>query len=151
MRTLTALSLLCILVGCATNQTYRVAVTNDTQEPITIGLVKEGDPYQDQWASPELAATQNRAPDSRMWAAIPPGKTADTGPVKGRFRGDAQAILRVYEGDLNLSGILAINRDQPNRMDIPLHPGMNHITVTEQGVRLHAMRDTPSGEVAVDQ
>ena len=151
MRTLTALPLLCLLVGCATTRTYRVSVTNDTPSAITIGLVKDGDPYQDQWAPPEIAVSQGRTPDSKLWAAIPAGRTADTGPVKGRFFPSSHAILRVYEGDLNLSGILAINRDQPNRMDIVLHPGLNHITVTEKGAQLEAMHDTPKGPEPVEQ
>jgi hypothetical protein len=76
-----------------------------------------------------------------MWAAIPPGKTADTGKVTGKFERHAVAVLRVYEGKLNLSGILAVSRDQPNRLDLPLRPGENHFTITQQGEKLFASPD----------
>jgi len=139
MRTPTALLLLCTLVGCASTRTYEVSVRNDTTEPITIGLVKDGDPFERAWISPEDAAIAQQEPDASMWASIPPGKTADTGAVSGKFNHSAQAILRIYEGKLNLSGILAISRGQPNRLDIPLHPGMNRFTVTQRTVQLEAM------------
>jgi hypothetical protein len=139
MRTHTALLLLCTLVGCASTRTYEVSIKNDTTEPVTIGLVKEGDPFERSWVSPEDAAIAQQEPDSSMWASIPPGKTADTGLISGRFNPSAQAILRIYEGKLNLSGILAISRGQPNRLDIALHPGMNRFTVTQPGTQLEAM------------
>jgi len=145
MRTPTALLLLCTLVGCASNRTFEVSVKNDTAEPLTIGLVKEGDPFERAWVSPEDAAIAQQEPDPSMWASIPPGKTADTGPVSGKFNPSAQAILRIYEGKLNLSGILAISRGQPNRLDIRLHPGMNQFTVTQPSTQLVA---TPGPEGA---
>ena len=148
MRILTAAVLLGVLVGCAETRTYQVSVKNNTGDPITIGLVKEGEPFEPQWASPEDAAIDGYEPSPRMWAAIPPGKTADTGSVQGKFDQNAQAYLRVYQGSLNLSGILAISRGQPNRIDIPLHPGMNQFTVTRQGDRFTATRP---GDAAVAQ
>jgi hypothetical protein len=140
MRILIALPLLCILVGCAATRTYQVSVKNDTANTITIGLVKEGDPFEPDWASPEEAAIAGQEPVPHMWAAIPPGKAADTGRVQGKFNSKAEAILRVYEGKLNLSGILAISRDQPNRRDILLHPGLNRLTITQQDGKIEATR-----------
>ena len=146
MRTFTAISMLCLLVGCAQTRSYDVTVKNDTPDAVTIGLCKEGDPFEPQWASPEEAAIAGQEPSARMWAAIPPGKTASTGAVQGKFNSKAAAVLRIYEGKLNLSGILAISRDQPNRLDILLHPGMNRLTVTRHDGRLEAAReeDAPS-------
>ena len=132
LRTLTALSLLVLATGCTTNQTFHVSVKNNTDDPITVGLVKEGDPYQKQWASPEQAAINGDRPSSEMWAAVPPGKTVDAGEVKGRFRRNAHAVLRVYKGDLNLAGILAVSRDQPERYDLVLHPGTNRVIVFDR-------------------
>ena len=138
MRTTTALLLLCTLVGCASTRTFEVSVKNETGEPITIGLVKEGDPFERNWVSPEDAAIAQQEPDPSMWAAIPPGKTADTGLVSGKFNPNAQAVLRIYEGKLTLSGILAVSRGQPNRLDIPLNPGMNRFVVTQPATQLIA-------------
>jgi hypothetical protein len=147
MRTLTVLAMLCLLAGCASTRTYEVSVRNETTDPLTIGLVKEGDPFEREWVSPEDAAIAQQEPSTKMWVAIPPGKTANTGPVPGRFNSRAAAILRIYEGNLNLSGILAISRGQPNRLDIRLHPGVNRFTVVQKGTQLEALRSegsTPS-------
>ena len=142
LRTLTTLSLLVLATGCTTNQTFRVSVKNDTDGPITVGLVKEGDPYQKQWASPEQAAINGERPSAEMWAAVPPGKTVDTGEVKGRFRRTAHAVLRVYKGDLNLAGILAVSRDQPERYDLTLHPGTNRVIVFDREGYIIAVDDS---------
>ena len=107
---------------------------------ITIGLVKEGDPFEPEWASPEEAAIAGQEPVAHMWVAIPPGKSADTGAGQGKFNSKAEAILRIYEGQLNLAGILAISRDQPNRRDILLHPGLNRLTITQHEGRIDATR-----------
>jgi hypothetical protein len=151
MPKLIALPLLVLLVGCAQTRTFEVSVQNNTPDPITIGLVKEGDPFQRDWESPEEAAIAQRQPSARMWAAIPPGKTAGTGPIKGRFDSKARAILRVYQGELNLSGILAVSRGSPGRMDIPLHPGMNRFIVSKQEDQLQAIRVDGGSPVPVDE
>ena len=141
MRTSTAIALLFVLAGCATTRTYQVSVKNQTGDAITIGLVKEGEPTERAWVSPEDAAIHGVTPSPEMWAAIPPEKTADAGPVKGRFKAHAIAVLRVYDGKLSLSDILAISRGQRNRIDIPLHSGLNRVIVTDADGRFSAIRD----------
>ena len=127
------------LVGCSATQTYQVSVRNNTNGPVTIGLVKEGGPFERQWASPEDAAIHDAEPSPRMWAAVPAGKTADTGPITGKFDNKSQAILRVYQGNLNLTQILSVNRDAPDRVDLPLHPGLNQIQVNDRNGRFEAV------------
>lgn len=141
MRTLTALSLLCMLVGCAHTRTYEVNLKNHADDWLTIGLVKEGGPMQADWEPPEMAVADQQKPSAVMWEQVPPDKAADTGKVKGRFFSNSQAILRVYEGKLGLEGMLAISRGQPNRVDIELHPGVNRFTITREGDRLVVERD----------
>jgi hypothetical protein len=143
MRTTIALTLLCLSVGCASNRTYDVAVKNQTDGWLTIGLIKEGGPIQPDWEAPEAALSNDRKPSALMWEHVPPGKTADTGAIKGRFFRDSQAILRVYEGKLGLEGMMAISRGQPNRIDIPLHAGLNRFEVTQQGEQLVSSREEP--------
>lgn len=140
MRILLAVVTLSFLMGCTATRTYQVSVRNDTSEPITIGLVKEGRPIEPQWVSPEQAAIHEVEPSSKMWAAIPAGKSADTGPVRGEFDRDAEAVFRIYQGNLKLPEILAVSRGQPNRIDILLHPGMNQFTVTDKDGQFRASR-----------
>ena len=133
--------MLALLAGCAQTRSYQVRVTNHTDEPITFGLVKEGGPIEPEWAPPELAAANDAQPSAAMWGAIPPGKTAGTNhPITGKFDRGSRAVLRVYQGNLSgkLAQILAINRDAPNRVDVQLHPGMNQVTITQNGERLIA-------------
>ncbi|HEY2588599.1 MAG TPA: hypothetical protein VGI81_22850 [Tepidisphaeraceae bacterium] len=141
MRTLTALPLLCLLVGCAHTRTYEVTLKNHADDWLTIGLVKEGGPAQPDWQAPEVAVSNEQTPSAMMWEHVPPGKAADTGQIKGKFFSGSQAILRVYEGKLGLEGMMAISRGQPNRADIELHPGANRFTVTRDGDRLIVERD----------
>ena len=143
LRNLTAVSLLVLAAGCTTTQKFHVSVKNNTDAPITVGLVKEGDPYQKQWASPEQAAIKGDRPSAEMWAAVPPGRTVDAGEVEGRFRRNARAVLRVYKGDLNLAGILAVSRDQPERYDLTLQPGPNHVIVFDREGQIIAVDNRP--------
>jgi hypothetical protein len=151
LRTLTAMSMLVLATGCATQQTFHVTVKNATDGPITVGLVKEGDPFQRAWASPEAAAINGEKPDAEMWAAIPAGKTVDTGQVKGRFRSNARAILRVYQGDLKLADILAISRGQPNRYDLVLHPGEDRVVVFDREGQIIAVESEPRPTSSADR
>jgi hypothetical protein len=120
-----------------------VAVKNQTDGWLTVGLIKQGGPIQTDWESPEAALANNRKPSAVMWEQVPPGKTADTGPIKGRFFRKSEAVLRVYEGKLGLEGMLAISRGQKNRIDIPLHVGLNRFQVEQQGDELVSSRDEP--------
>jgi hypothetical protein len=143
MRTFIVLSLLWLTVGCASTRTYDVSVKNQTDGWLTIGLVKEGGPIQPDWESPEAALSNDRSPSAVMWEHVPPGKTAETGPVKGRFFRSSEAVLRVYEGKLGLEGMMAISKDQPNRIDLPLHTGLNRFNVAQQGEELVSSRQEP--------
>jgi hypothetical protein len=143
MRTIIGLSLLLLTVGCASNRSYDVAVKNQTDGWLTIGLIKEGGPIQPDWEAPEAALSNDRKPSAVMWEQVPPGKTADTGAVKGRFFRHSEAVLRVYEGKLGLEGMMAISKGQPNRIDIPLHAGFNRFEVSQQGDELVSSRQEP--------
>jgi hypothetical protein len=141
MRTLTVLLLAAFVLGCSHSRIYQVSVTNQTGEPITFGVVKQGEPYEQKWASPEDEAITGITPSPDMWAAIPPGKTATSPQLKGRFHSNAEAYLRVYQGNLDLPGILSVSRGQPNRLDLPLTPGFNKFVVTDEDGHFTAHRD----------
>jgi hypothetical protein len=143
MRTLTALVLASLALGCIQTRTYQVSVTNHTDTPITFGVVKHGDPYESQWAAPEVVEANGGHASPELWGAIPPGKTAVSDQIKGRFNRKAMAELRVYQGKLDLAGIMAISRGQPNRIDLHLEPGMNKFTIINLNGHFEAVSDAP--------
>ena len=62
------LPLLCGLLataqGCGfKSHKYSIAVRNDSNQPIVVGLAKEGEPFEDNWASPEQIAKLPIRPD----------------------------------------------------------------------------------------
>jgi len=138
MPRVTCALLLFALTGCAGTRVYEIAVRNGTPGPITVGVAKEGGKYEPQWASPEQAVVRTESENEQGWPStvLPPGKTGYTGPVKGNFSGGAEATLRVYAGELQLSDVLAVSRGSPRRVDVPLQPGRNAIIVREQNGRL---------------
>lgn len=144
MRTIALLStLLLVLVGlgCSDTKTYnfQVSVQNATTRPITVWLVKEGPPEEQGWRSPEQMAISAPQQEERIGGRVlPPGKTADTGTVTGKFLPGSYAWLRVYDGPTHLSEILAISRGNPSRLDIPLDPGVSQIVIKDKAGRISA-------------
>ena len=122
------------VAGCSTTRTYEVAVRNESTGPITVGMAKAGGKYEPQWASPEQAVVRTGSENEKGWPSIvvPPGKTGYTGPVKGDFSGGAEADLRAYAGELDLSDVLSISRGSPRRVDVPLQPGRNAIIIHDK-------------------
>jgi len=143
MRTLTAFVLASLILGCAQTRTYQVSVTNHTAAPITFGIVKHGDPYEYKWAPPEVVEANGGRASAELWGAIQPGKTAVSEEIKGRFNRKAIAELRVYQGKLDLAGIMAVSRGQPNRLDLRLEPGTNKFTIISLNGHFEAVRDEP--------
>jgi hypothetical protein len=137
-RILCLFPVLLLTVGCAETRTFQVAVRNETSRPLTVGLAKEGGKFEPQWQTPEQAAAHTSADDERGWdsVVVPPGETRSAGPVKGDFSGMALATLRVYEGDLQLSDMLAMSRGTGGRLDVPLDEGRNAVIVREEAGKL---------------
>lgn len=128
-------------VGCSDTKTHRfqVSVKNATDRPITVWLVKEGPPVEQGWRSPEQMAISVPDHEERIGGrVVPPGKTADTGTVTGRFEPHSYAWLRVYDGPTHLSEILATSKGNPARLDIPLDPGVSRIVITDKAGRISA-------------
>lgn len=141
-----------LLSGCSvvTNMTtakatFTIQVKNQTSEPIRIGLTKDGPPQEDQWWSPEEFAIFNaRRPDISWGQIVLPGQVANIPSVDGRFSDGVHAILRVYAGNPALSDMLAISRNSPNRLDLPLAEGDNRFLILEDSNRLAAKRMPPA-------
>lgn len=144
------------LVGCTPTATHRfdVTVRNDTPNPLTLALVKDGPPYEAAWATPEdFAIDASRAREE--WAGktgrlrgLPPGKTAEVVGLTGKFEAGTRAFVRVYNGDLTVSQMLSKAADSPDRVDVILVPGPNELTVVPDGSAIKARVDRPGPVVA---
>ena len=109
-------------LGCqAETRTYEVTVRNDTPEPVTIWLFKDGGPYEDGWKSPEdLAIESPKAGEPLGGRPIRPGAIASAGPISGHFDADSNAVLRVYRGAHSFNELLAIGSNSGDRVpEIP--------------------------------
>lgn len=136
------LAMVAFLVGgCAMNQTrtYEVSVKNQLARPITIWLTKDGPPAEAGWKSPEHLSMEVPGQEERIpGIVVPPGKTANTGAVKGQFAPETHGVLRVYGGQLTFSQILAVSRGSTERLDVVLHPGPNAIVIEQREGRISA-------------
>jgi hypothetical protein len=140
--------------GCAPAQTrtFDVTVRNQTPGPLTLSLAKDGPPYEPAWATPEDIAKES--PKMREdWkqtpggiSALPAGRVADVRGLKGQFDSGTHAYLRVYNGELNISEMLARSPGSPDRVDVPLEPGRNEITIVLEGTHLKAQTDQPAAQ-----
>jgi hypothetical protein len=135
------LAALALSGGCAQTRRYNVEVMNQTSEPITIGLAKDGGPFEPHLASPEEVAVGTPAADENLWPSevVTPGRTGFT-RVEGKFDGHSELLLRIYAGKLTLSEILSIGRGSTERVETVLRPepAMNKLIVTRQDSQLHA-------------
>jgi hypothetical protein len=137
-----ALLLGALLVGCAPKASFSVSVTNQTDRPITVGMVKEGEPEEAAFATPEQMALASPIVADHPWGhVVPPGRTMDSPAVTGDFPQGSAAYLRVYGGEHSNAELLATGRDSPDRTDVLLFPGHNEVTVrTDDTGRLRATR-----------
>ncbi|HEY1923196.1 MAG TPA: hypothetical protein VGG44_10645 [Tepidisphaeraceae bacterium] len=117
-------------VGCSSSQSFDVTVTDKTSDPITVWMTKEklvaGGAAESGWAPPEQLAVGTTG-DHVGGVAIRPGDTGHT-VLKGHIDSDDVAVLRVYRAsDLNM--ILTLHRGSPDRLDIPLDPGVTDLDI----------------------
>ena len=134
-----AFGLLLGTTGCGPQErTYQVIVRNDSAEPVTMDLVKDGPPAEGPWASPEELAQVTRADSIRWGQGLPAGKTAESEPKRGRFDRGTNAVLRIYAGLPTMTEMLAISRGSMDRVDLVLPPGTSTIVVEDQSGRLTA-------------
>lgn len=143
---LVVLGLMPLAVGCSRTESFDIDLRNNTAQPLTLSLAKDGPPYEPSWATPQDLAIET--PKRREeWSggpsgmtSVPPGKTASVKGLRGQFDAGVQGYLRVYAGELTISQMLAKSPESPGRVDVPLKPGMNIITVGEKNGRLVAER-----------
>jgi hypothetical protein len=139
------LILTAMLVGCAPKATFDMAITNQTNRPVTVGVVKDGPPHEREWAGPEAWALESPLESLPPWGqVIPPGRTMDSPPITGTFPRGTTAHLRVYGGEHTNVELLTISSPSRDRAEVLLFPGHNEITVrTDDAGRLRADRAAP--------
>ena len=144
VRLIVAVMLMAGVVGCAsTKATFEVRVDNDTDRPISVGLVKEAAGVRPAaemgWVAPEDIAIHAPELSRRAWGVVvPPGRSAVIGPQTGDFPLGLLASLRVYEGDHVIDELLLMSRGDPDRLDIDIMPGRSGYTIRIIGGRLTA-------------
>ena len=79
-------------------------------------------------------SARSARPDRWGGVAVEPGETAHTN-LTGTIASDDVAVLRVYRA-ADLNAILALNRGNPDRLDIPLDPGKTDIDIVRQNGQL---------------
>jgi hypothetical protein len=131
-RTLTAALLVFFSINCAPRVSFQLSILNKTDQPLTVGVIKEGEPYERDLASPEQLAIQTSLEALPPWGhVIPPGRTLDSPTITGTFPRGAAAVLRVYRGEFTNAQLLAISNPSPDRAEVLLFPGLNQIIVQE--------------------
>jgi hypothetical protein len=137
-----ALLILALLaIGCAPRLTFDLTVTNQTSRPITLGLVKDGPPFEPDFSGPEHFAIAAPAAPQPPWGhVVPPGRSIDSGHITGSFPDDTHAYARIYAGEHSNAELMAISEPSPDRLEILIYPGPNKIIVTDTPKGLHAER-----------
>jgi hypothetical protein len=132
-----------LVAGCgAQTRTYDVSVENRTDRTVTLWLTKDGPPEEEGWRSPEeLAARARREKIKYDMATVDPGKTADTGAMKGKFASGTHAVLRVYEGNPDLAALMSESRESRDRVDYLLTPGKNRLAVVDRDGNLKVIKE----------
>jgi hypothetical protein len=119
---------LLLAAGCS-QQSFEVSLSNQTGDPLTIGIVKDGPPYDPDLAGPGEWAVNTRLDALPPWGhVVPPGRTIDSGKVSSRFPAGTRAYLRIYRGQHSNAELIAIS-EGPDRLDVLLFPGQNVLTI----------------------
>ena len=143
MRIISIVATALFLAGCGSTKSFKVEVKNQSSQPVTLWLMKDGPPAEDGWRSPEELGLMPQ--DSRPTydlAIIPPGKTGYTDRVSGKFPSGTHALLRIYAGELELYHMLQAERGgKAKRADVPLKPGDNRFTVADESGNLIVQRN----------
>jgi hypothetical protein len=130
-----------VAAGCAQTRTYDLSVENRSGRTVTLWLMKDGPPEEEGWQSPEQIAARARKMEDVHYdmATVSPGRTAETGKLKGKFKSGTNAILRVYDGSPSLSTIL---RDaKRDRVDHVLSPGKSKLAVIDRDGKLDVLKE----------
>lgn len=147
-RMLVAVIFAALASACSTGPkaTFEVQVKNVSSTPISVGLTKrmaggQRPAIEEGWVAPEDIAMRAPALADRRWGELlKPGETTVLGPFTGTFPAGVLAVLRVYAGNPTVEEMLAISRNDPDRLDVSLWPGRSEYLINDPGGRLMARR-----------
>jgi hypothetical protein len=144
LRPLCFLLLALAAFGCQSQQTFDVTVTNRLSDPITVWMTKAkpvtDGRYEDGWVPPEVAAIGTTGTQHIGGVVVEPGDTAHT-LLKGTIEPDDVAVLRVYRAT-DLDVMLTKHEGDPDRLDLPLGPGVTDIDIVKKNGQ---MTNVPHG------
>jgi hypothetical protein len=133
--------------GCAPKATFELAITNQSDRPITVGVVKDGPPYERDLAGPDQWAIESPLDSLPAWGhVVPPGRTMDSGKITGAFPQGTTPYLRVYRGHYSNAQLIAISSPSPDRLEILLFPGYNELVIQndpDKGLNFKRLRPVP--------
>jgi hypothetical protein len=134
-----------LALGCAPKATFEVSVANKSDSPLTVGVVKEGEPYERDLAGPEKLAIESSLDSLPPWGhIIPVGRVMNSPQITGTFPRGSAAYLRVYRGEHTNAQLIAISSPSPDRLDVLLFPGINRIVIRNDAQKgLVAVRVRP--------
>jgi hypothetical protein len=138
------LVLVAISGGCTSyeTRTYEITVTNRGGSPVTVWITKDGDPFEESWASPEDIVKESPKESDRFnGVVIPPGRTGHT-KITGQFLAQTHAVLRVYRA-VKLDAILSLSHGSPSRVEMLIPPGASNISISENDDRIVAEPQAP--------
>ncbi len=115
------------ILGCSSAKQFDVTVTNQTPTTLQLFLTKNHEPYEPGLEPPEVLAFD---PDFQGAVMLKPTETGHSKPSM-TLKDDQTAVLRVYRTD-KPSMVLAISRGNPDRIDVPIPPGVIHLNIRLQ-------------------
>jgi hypothetical protein len=121
-----------LTIGCAPKVTFELQVANKSNSPLTVGVVKEGGPYERDLAGPDKWAIESPLDSLPQWGhVIPVGRILNSPQITGTFPQGSTAYLRVYRGQPNHAQLIAVSNPSPDRVDVLLFPGVNQLVIRD--------------------
>jgi len=141
LRTIWTVILALLLPACTTQEKrdYHVQITNATSGQLSLGLVKNGPPNEDEWVAPHQIAIFAPQLSNRHWGVLlEPGQT-EVLRQSGVFASGSQAILRIFVGNPTIERMVSIAREDPQRLDVYVPAGNSSYTIHTSAGRLEAV------------
>jgi hypothetical protein len=118
-------------VGCSSyeNRSFQLTVKNESNAPVTVWLTKNGPPDERNWQSPEsYAISSPKNTDLHNEVVLDPGKEGRIA-INGKFRPSTDAVLRVYDGVVDMNDMIATDELSSLRHDARVPEGIWFLSI----------------------